>query len=80
MPVIRTSLLVFYGWKYCRHSAFTGREACGIKGAVAYKRTGIGYKRRMRHTAPMRDCEIHHGNIGCGQTPYRSLSPVTPLY
>ncbi|GEM_PF-6273921 len=61
MPVIRSSLLVFYGWKYCRHSAFTGREACGIKGAVAYKRTGTGYKRRMRHTASMRDCEIPHG-------------------
>ena len=63
MPVIRSSLLMFYGWKYCRHSAFTGREACGIKGTVAYKRTGTGYKRRMRHTVSMKDCEIPHGNM-----------------
>jgi hypothetical protein len=38
-------------------------KACGIIGAVAYKRTEIGYKRKMRHTASMRDCEVPHGNI-----------------
>lgn len=57
-----------------------GGEAWGIKGAISYKRMGTGYKRRMRHTASMRDCEVPHGNISCGQTPYRSLPSVTPLY
>lgn len=82
MPVIRSSFPVFYGWKYCRHSAFTGREACGIKGAVVYKRTGTGYKRRMRHTVSMKDCEIPHGNMDFVTDPISEpvISPVIPLY
>lgn len=33
MPVIRLPLLMFYGWEYCRYSAFTGW------GSLWYKRS-----------------------------------------
>ncbi len=69
MPVIRPRSRCFMAGNIADTPLLPGGEACGIKGTVSYKRTGTGYKRRMRHTASMRDYEVPHGNIGCGQAP-----------
>lgn len=39
-----------------------GGEACGIKGAIPYKRTGTRYKRKG-HMAPIGDFAIPHESM-----------------
>lgn len=47
-----------------------------------YREGSLWHKRRMRHTASMKDCEIPHGNMDFVTDPISEpvISPVIPLY